>query len=81
MDLRQQLIEYRAQLADSSSYPRAPAWTKELLLKNLDALLNAGGADDLEERLSSFHRGAARAIYDQCSRYEVDELMNNIPGP
>ena len=39
MELRQELIEYRTKLADSTNYRRVPVYAKALVIENLDRLI------------------------------------------
>lgn len=81
MNLRQQLIEYRAKLADASKYPEVPVYAKERVLENLDSLLATEDGEDFPARVTSFGAGAARFLYDQFSQGDLEDLMGDMPDP
>ena len=81
MELRQQLTEYRAKLADAADYPRIPSDAKALVLENLDRLLAADDGQDLTEWVWNFRRGAARFLCDQFSKSDLEDLMGDMPKP
>jgi hypothetical protein len=74
---KQQFIEYRTKLANNKNYPTVPISARELILKNLDALLLLEN-EQFENIAENFCGNASRFV---DGRWGIggDEMVDDIP--